>query len=82
MLSEVTMPQRPRCIFCQQNGYDVPATLLAAQSEDQGQSVSWVPICNSHADGWNDDGGDWDAPIYVLVERRAFDALAARLPVR
>ena len=56
----------PKCIFCTQNGYNHAASYLAAQSEDRGETVGWVPICTDHADGWN-DGGDWTAPMYSLV---------------
>lgn len=76
------MLRRPYCMFCRQNGHDeVPATLLGAQSEDRGRTVSWVAICDTHADGWN-EGGDWEAPLFVLVERSAFDALAAKVAAR
>lgn len=43
--------------------------------------MSWVSICATHADGWN-DGGDWAAPMFVLVELGAYNALAAKVAVR
>jgi hypothetical protein len=60
---------RPTCTYCH-----TPATRLAAQSIDQGVTVDWVPICDHHADGWN-DGGDWDAPVYILVEVHRIEVL-------
>ena len=56
----------PHCIFCEANqGIATPARFVAAQSEDQGETVRWVLICTDHADGWN-DGGDWTAPMYEI----------------
>lgn len=42
-----------------------PAEFLAAQSSDQGKTRSWVRICRTHREGWN-DAGDWAAPVYRL----------------
>ena len=44
------------------------ATHIAAQSEDQGVTVTFVPICADEVPGWN-EGGDWDAPVFELGSR-------------
>lgn len=58
------MTNRPNCEFC-----DVPreAAYFAAQSIDQGKTVTWAPTCKFHVHGWN-DGGDWEAPIFAIGE--------------
>jgi hypothetical protein len=53
------------CSFCGSEGEQTGACHFAAQSEDGRNSVSWVPVCDAHAEGWNDDR-DWDAPIYRI----------------
>lgn len=55
----------PNCIFCNQNGVRTRATAFGAQSTDCGKTVTWAPICDGHANGWN-EGGDWDAPIIQI----------------
>ena len=59
-------PTHPACELCLSNAGDTtPATHVAAQSSDQGQTVHWLVICDTHRDGWN-DGGDWDAPVFAI----------------
>jgi hypothetical protein len=54
------------CRFCWANqGASRKATHIAAQSHNEGITITWVPICASEIKGWN-DGGDWKAPIYQL----------------
>ncbi len=53
----------PACVVC-----DSAASYVAAQSTDQGETVTWVLICQDHRDGWN-EGGDWTAPVYRLGDR-------------
>lgn len=66
-LNEVPkMKGRPRCEVCwRSHGMRAPAEFLAAQSSDQGKTRSWVRICRTHREGWN-DAGDWAAPVYRL----------------
>lgn len=60
------MKGRPRCEVCwRSHGMRAPAEFLAAQSSDQGKTRSWVRICRTHREGWN-DAGDWAAPVYRL----------------
>ena len=42
-----------------------PAAYVAAQSTDQGKTITWKLICAGHRQGWN-DGGDWAAPVLML----------------
>ena len=66
----VELMPRPHCAFCESNhGVTAPARFVAAQSEDQGETIKWVLICTDHADGWN-DGGDWNAPMYEIGPSR------------
>jgi hypothetical protein len=54
------------CLLCEANqGIHRPARFTAAQSRDKGHTVAWFPICEGHADGWN-EGGDWNAPVIPL----------------
>ena len=62
--SETTpFPVRPLC--------GNKAEWLAAQSIDQGKNIRWIPICDLHADGWN-DGKDWQAPLYMINTNAPF----------
>lgn len=51
-----------KCEFC-----STRAGAFAAQSDEQGAvgTVTWVPVCDGHLDGWN-AGGDWPAPAYQI----------------
>lgn len=61
--------ERVLCTFCRENSdREAPATHIGAQSTDGGATVTWTPICGTHADGWN-DGGDWRAPVFRLGQR-------------
>ncbi len=54
------------CIFCKINyGIKRKAKYIAQQSEDKGKTITEVPICEGHAEGWN-DGGDWKAKVTLL----------------
>lgn len=48
------------CKFC-----EADATKFGAQSTDLGKTIDWVPICDGHANGWN-EGGDWIAPVVPI----------------
>ncbi len=50
------------CHFCNDT-----AVFVGAQSEDQGKTVEWFPLCRDHADGWN-EGGDWEAPVVTVSD--------------
>lgn len=54
------------CEICKQWGYRGVAKYRAAQSIDQGKTVTWVYVCGGYVVGWN-DGGDWDAPIVPII---------------
>jgi hypothetical protein len=61
------MPRYPLCFLCKENYcIERQAEFFAAQSVDQGTTIEWFPICQGHADGWN-EGGDWHAPVFRLV---------------
>lgn len=65
-MTDTTTTPHPTCHFCRVNqGQQVRAEFLAAQSADRGATVTWVAICAPHAYGWN-DGGDWVAPIFAI----------------
>jgi hypothetical protein len=46
------------CSFCKQDGIKEKAVNLAPQSLDCGETITWEPVCASHAWGWW-DGADW-----------------------
>lgn len=48
-----------KCKACEENGYTKQAVVLAAQSTDQGKTVTMTLACKDHYDYWW-DGADWD----------------------
>ena len=72
---------RPACeIDAANDGLIVEAEFIAAQSTDQGRTVTWVCVCAGHACGWN-DGGDWDAPVFRIASNRPDPAFTGRAGV-
>ena len=55
------------CLFCQGNGLDVEAVVMAPQSTDLGRTVTFVPACQDHYETWwaepEWDGSDLTRPI-------------------
>lgn len=70
------MGDKPKhlCLACLNNGVTHTAQFLAAQWS--GGPVTWMPVCASHAWGWN-AGGDWDAPVVPLSGVLAAKSTAA-----
>ena len=54
--------KRPPCKFCEP---EQPAMYCAAQSEDEGETITWVFVCDNHIEGWNEQS-DWYAPVFSL----------------
>lgn len=67
----MTKTLSPKCTYC-----DNPAAYVAAQSMDQGKTVTWMFVCPPHVDGWN-DGGDWNAPVLTLARHKGWNKRAA-----
>ena len=61
---------RPYCSISVCVGEKVPAVFVAPQVDEA--IVSWVPICETHADGWFEDSDtpEEDQTLYRLEERR------------
>lgn len=58
----------PECHLCLVNqGEHVPAYALAPQSTDQGQTITWVLVCEAHGSGWW-EGCDWGPAEFRYLE--------------
>lgn len=49
------------CTFdcCSADGERSPAVYLLPSSDDKGNHIIWLPVCEAHAADWW-DGADWD----------------------
>ena len=62
------MPRKTRCRACWESaGITNEALFMAGQSMNQGIGLRWIPVCQDHADYWN-DGGDWIAPVISIQD--------------
>ena len=60
------MKKKIFCILCKQNGYQRKAYYNAEQSMDSGKTITQIPICKGHAEGWN-ECADWKAKLHPII---------------